>query len=237
MPTRNGSAAGSKASEVAAGLSPRDWLRELVAGLLAATAFLFCHYSLSFPHWQMPAIDQALEGVVAVASYAGVRLAWPTRPGLIERWLGLDDPLRPSLVDDDPETLRNALQLSVGAVRGQLTAPVQGELDRIVTAVDAVLAVRDQAGAGAELDYTLRATITRYVPDTLERYLRLPRRFAIEREIRDGATPRDLVVEQLRTLAEELESIAEEVHLGNAQDLAAHGRFLEARFNRQDPLR
>ena len=218
-------------------LSRREWLRELSAGSLAAAAFLLSHYFLRFPHWQLPALDLALEVVVSIVVYVGVRLAWPTRPGLIERWLGLDDPLRPWLADDDPETLRNALQTSVGAVREQVTAPVQKELDRIVAGVDAVLAVWDQAGAGAELNYTLRATITRYVPDTLERYLKLPRRFAIEREVRDGATPRDLVVEQLRTLAEELESIAEEVHLGNAQDLAAHGRFLEERFNRQDPLR
>lgn len=218
-------------------LSRRAWLRELCAGSLAAAAFLLSHYSLSFPHWQLPAVGLALETVVSLAVYVGIRLAWPRQPGLLERWLGLEDPLRPWVADDQPDTLRDALQLSVSAVREQVSAPVQEELDRIVAAVDAVLAVWDQAGAGAELDYTLRATITRYVPDTLERYLRLPRRFAIEREVRDGATPRDLVVEQLRTLAEELESIAEEVHLGNAQDLAAHGRFLEERFNRQDPLR
>lgn len=218
-------------------LRPYEVVRETVAGGVAAAGFLTCHYALTFPHWQVPGLATALEIGVAATAYAGVHMAWADRPGLIERWLGLEVSLRPALPDNDPESLRAALLFTVDAVRPRLTPPVQHELDRIVEAVEAVLSVRGESDAGREAAYTLRATVTQYLPDTLERYLKLPRRFATQRKVRNGQTARDLVTQQLRILAEELESIAEEVYQGNAADLAAHGRFLDERFSRQDPLK
>lgn len=220
-----------------AGMRPHEWIREIAAGAVAAAFFLYAHYALTFPHWQIPGVAPALAVAVALGAYAGIRLLWPDRPGRIERWLGLEVPLRPELPDDDPETLRNALQFTVDAARGRVNEPVRAAIDRVVTAVEAVLAVWDEADTGPELAYTLRATVTQYLPDTLERYLKLPQDFRTQRAVRDGRTPQDLVVAQLGTLADELESIAEDVHLGNAQELAAHGRFLDERFSRQDPLR
>ncbi|WP_440995157.1 hypothetical protein [Arhodomonas sp. SL1] len=219
-------------------LRPFELARELVAGLAGAGIFLAAHYLLTFPHWGWRGVvDTALAVVVALLLYAGIRLAWSTRPGVLERWLGLEVPLRPSLADDDPDSLREALHFTVDAARPRVSEPLQQQLDRIVEAVEAVLAAGGGSAAGREAAYTLRATVTEYVPDTLERYLRLPRRFATRKAVRDGKTARDLAVEQLSVLAGELEAIAEEVHRGNAAELAAHGRFLDERFSRQDPLR
>lgn len=218
-------------------MRPFEVVRELTAGLVAAVAFLLSHYLLAFPHWQIPGMAWALEVAVALAAYAGVRLAWSARPGLVERWLGLEMPLRPAAADTDPESLRAALHFTADAARPRLTEPVREALDRVVEAVEAVLAAQAAASAGREAAYTLQATVTQYLPDTLERYLKLPRRFATRREVRDGKTARDLVMEQLEILATELESIADEIHQGEAIDLAAHGRFLEERFSRHDPLK
>lgn len=218
-------------------LQPFEVVREIAAGSAGAGVLVFSHYALTLPHWGLPHVDLGLALGVALLVYAGVHLAWATRPGPIERWLGLELPLRPKLADDDPESLREALRATVESARPRVTEPLQRQLDRIVDAVDAVLAVGGESAAGREAAYTLRATVTEYLPDTLERYLRLPRRFATGKPIRDGKTARDLASEQLGVLAEELESIAEEVHRGNAADLAAHGRFLDERFSRQDPLK
>lgn len=220
-----------------ASLRPFEVVRELAAGATGAGAFLAAHYGLAMPHWQLPGVDVAIAATIGGAAYAGVHLAWSERPGPIERWLGIEVPLRLEVPDDDPQSLRSALTFTVEAARPRVTEPVERELDRIVEAVEAVLAVWADSEAGREAGYTLRATITRYLPDTLERYLKLPRRFRTQRTVRDGKTARELVTEQLSVLAEELESVAEEVHQGNASELAAHGRFLQERFSRQDPLR
>ncbi len=220
-----------------AGLQPYEVVREAAAGVLGGAAFLACHYGLDFPHWQLPGVAEALAAAVAFTVYAGVHLAWVDRPGRIERWLGLHVPLRPTLPDNDPDSLRAALTFTVDAVRPRLTQPVQDALDRVVAAVEAVLAVWRDSEIGREAAYTLRASIQDYLPDTLERYSRLPRQYAVERVVRDGKTSRDIVIEQLDVLADELNAIADDINAGNAADLAAHGRFLDERFARQDPLK
>lgn len=212
-------------------------VRETAAGLLGAATFLACHYALTFPHWQQPGVAVALEVVVALTAYTGLRLTWPERPGRIERWLGLHVPLRPELTDNDPESLRAALQFTVEAVRPRVSEPVRAEIDRVVEAVEAVLAVWGDSEVGREAAYTLRATIRDYLPDTLERYLRLPEEYRQNRAVRDDKTARDIVIEQLGILAEELYAIADDVNAGNAAELAAHGRFLDERFARQDILK
>lgn len=217
-------------------LQPFEIVREISAGLVGAGALLTAHYGLAFPHWQLPGVATALETAVAVTAYTGVRLAWSDRPGLIERWLGLHVPLRLEVPDNDPESLRAALHFTVDAARPRLTDPVRAELDRIVAAVEAVLAVWNDSDVGREAAYTLRATVQDYLPDTLERYLKLPRQYRVNRQVRDDRTPRDIVIEQLGILTEELHAIADDVNAGNAADLAAHGRFLNERFSRQDIL-
>lgn len=218
-------------------LQPYEIVRETTAGLVGAVGFLACHYALAFPHWQWTGVDVALETAVAVTAYTGVRLAWSDRPGLVERWLGLHVPIRLAIPDNDPDSLREALQFTVDATRPRLTEPVQQEIDRVVEAVEAVLAVWNDNDVGREAAYTLRATIQDYLPDTLERYMKLPRRYALQRMVRGERTARDIVVEQLRIMSDELMAIADDVNAGNAADLAAHGRFLDERFSRQDPLK
>jgi len=218
-------------------LQPFELVREIAAGIAGAVAFAVCHWLATFPHWQMPGVDIALEAGIGMAIYTGVRLTWAERPGLIERWLGLEVPLRPEVADNNPESLRAALRYTVDAARPRVSEPVQQAIDRVGEAVEAVLAVYDAAAASNDAAYTLHATVTEYLPDTLERYLRLPQRYATERKVRGDRTPRDLVLEQLKVLADELESIADEIHAGNASELAAHGRFLQQRFSRQDPLK
>ena len=218
-------------------LQPFECVREISAGLVGAGAFLVAHYALSFPHWQLPGTALALEVALALTAYMGVRLAWSQRPGLVERWLGLHVPLRLEVPDNNPESLRAALHFTVDAAHPRVSEPVQTELDRIVEAVEAVLGVWNDSDVGREAAYTLRATVQNYLPDTLERYLKLPRHYRVNRRVRDDRTPRDIVVEQLGILAHELHAIADEVNAGNAADLAAHGRFLNERFSRQDILK
>jgi len=213
-------------------MQPFEIAREAAAGTAAATAFLVCHYALTFPHWQLPGVAPALETAVALTVYTGVQLAWADRPGLLERWLGFQIPLRQPVANNDPESLRASLQFTVDAARPNVTEPVQEEIDRVVAAIEAVLASWDDADIGREAAYTVRATIEDYLPDTLERYLKLPRHFATTRQTRGEKTPRDLVIEQLHILSDEIYKIADEINAENAADLAAHSRFLEERFSR-----
>jgi hypothetical protein len=81
-----------------------------------------------------------------------------------------------------------------------------------------------------ELVFTLRETVTRYLPDTISAFLAVP---SSQRELPsvDGRTPVDLFLEQLsvldRSARKTLETLSEHARSG----MAANARFLAERFD------
>lgn len=84
--------------------------------------------------------------------------------------------------------------------------------------------------------FTIRRTALDYLPKTLENYLNLPPAFAKRHIVRDGKTPRQILLEQLDMLDRELQEIVVDFNHNNTQKLMAHGRFLEERFHQSDVL-
>lgn len=217
-------------------MQPFEIVRELVAGVIGALGVLVLHFGMPLPHWQLPGLDLALAAALGGMLYAGVRLSWATRPGLIERLLGVEVELRLPDVSDDPDDLRAALRHTVDTAGRQVTASMLEPLERIDRAVNAVLDSDLGNTAGRQAQYTITATVHRYLPDTLERYFQLPEDVAHAPIGDDGRSAHDMVVEQLGVLASETESILEDMHAGKVRELSAHGRFLEDRFNTADDL-
>jgi hypothetical protein len=84
--------------------------------------------------------------------------------------------------------------------------------------------------------FTERETLTRYLPETLDAYLRLPPAFACVHALQDGKPAKRLLVEQLQFLDERLKIMARNAVEQDIQALEANGRFLQERFGRSDLL-
>jgi hypothetical protein len=212
-------------------MRPFEIAREGVAGVLGALGVLILHFGMTLPHWGLFWLDLVLAGFLGCLLYAGIRLSWATQPGWVERLLGVEIDLRLQGASDDPDDLRSALRHTLEAVGGQVTAPMQEQLKRIDWAINAVLDGNLSSNVGRQAQYTIAATVQRYLPDTLERYLQLPENVAQAPIDDNGRTAHDMVMEQLGVLATETEAIVEDMHAGKLRELSAHGRFLEDRFN------
>jgi hypothetical protein len=84
--------------------------------------------------------------------------------------------------------------------------------------------------------YTVRETIVRYIPETLANYLALPPVFRLTRVLKDGKTARDLLLEQLAMVDDQMKEVVGNVARGDVDALLANGQFLEARFRDRDFL-
>jgi hypothetical protein len=117
------------------------------------------------------------------------------------------------------------------AVRRGVNA-LPAEAEALVARIEAMLAQADALlaqGGSDEAAYALRETERRYLPDTLDAYLRVP-------PARRDATAATMLVEQLRLLeratAQRLAVLSESAEIA----LAANGRFLTERFGALETL-
>jgi hypothetical protein len=85
--------------------------------------------------------------------------------------------------------------------------------------------------------YTVRETIARYLPETLANYIALPPMFRVTRVLKDGKTARDLLMDQLAVLDDQMKEVVGNVARGDANALLANGQFLEDKFRERDFIR
>lgn len=78
----------------------------------------------------------------------------------------------------------------------------------------------------------LKQTITRYLPDIVESYLKLPPVYARSAKVADNKTPNQLLVEQLTLLETHVAEIREGVLSKEVDGLLANGRFLQDKFSK-----
>ncbi|MDK2126788.1 hypothetical protein [Parachitinimonas caeni] len=84
--------------------------------------------------------------------------------------------------------------------------------------------------ADARAAHTISQTVLSYLPDAINRYLKLPPAFAALHVVTDGKTPTKLLIEQLGVLDQTLGEIETNLYSGDAVALAANGRFLSDKF-------
>ena len=80
----------------------------------------------------------------------------------------------------------------------------------------------------------VRATLTDYLPTTLDTFLALPKDFASTHLGRTGHTPAQELGEQLTLLEAGVVEYAQSIYAGDAQRLSNQGRFLQTKFGRSD---
>jgi len=82
------------------------------------------------------------------------------------------------------------------------------------------------------MDYvvTLVHAVTRDLPTTVKNYLRLPSAFANLHALEDGKTSKQLLIEQLDILDQQLAKTAQNIYQDDAQALINNGWFLKEKF-------
>jgi hypothetical protein len=125
----------------------------------------------------------------------------------------------------------------VRQVRPQLNIAMAMRLDSIRRSIQEVLPrLSDVRGFDDNL-FTVRETIARYLPETLANYVALPAMFRVTRVLKDGKTARDLLMDQLAVLDDQMKEVVANVARGDANALLANGQFLEAKFRERDFIR
>ena len=83
------------------------------------------------------------------------------------------------------------------------------------------------------LDYSISLinAVSRDLPETVKNYLHLPSAFATFHVLDNGKTCKQLLIEQLDLLSDQLSRIAENVYKDDADVLVVNGRFLQEKFH------
>ncbi len=135
------------------------------------------------------------------------------------------------------EDIRERIDALVVQARPLLTDEMQQHLENVRTAVHEVLPAL--ANAGGYFDeglFTVRETVTHYLPATLSHYAALPPMFRGTQAVQDGKTAKQLLAEQLALLDAQMQQVVANVAASDAQALLANGRFLKQKFEQPDFL-
>jgi hypothetical protein len=141
--------------------------------------------------------------------------------------------------------LRFKNQMTIDDIRAELETLIkkirrrvpQEVFDRVASIRDSIIDMLPHIVDISSSDYaiyTIRQTALDYLPETLENYLNLPPAFRQMHPVRNGKTARQILIEQLDLLDQEMKAIAMDFYRNDTQRLMAHGRFLEERFRQTD---
>ncbi len=165
-------------------------------------------------------------GVAAL--YAAGALAFPRRaasgPDVLDA-LGEDYGDRV-----DVERLRAAAQAHHKSLIGRAPTEVIRATERVTTALDELFDRPGLLRRGSPETDLVERLVDDYLPTALDSYLSLPRTFAGTHRLRDGRTPRQVLLDQLVLLERAVREVTEDASSGEASRLLAHERFLADRF-------
>lgn len=134
------------------------------------------------------------------------------------------------------EDLVERLDRIVRDAKSQLQPAMIEHLESIRRSITEVLPKLADAGGFNDDLFTVRETVLRYLPETLANYVALPPAFRATRVLKVGKTARDLLMQQLTILDDQLKEVVDNVARGDAEALLANGKFLEAKFRQRDFL-
>ena len=129
------------------------------------------------------------------------------------------------------DDIRAALDRAEALVDGGAAPSVVAARVRRVTAtVRDTLPRLEVVGLGSDQGYSVMATATDYLPEAVNGYLRLPRRFADTRPVDGPRTSLMVLVDQLDLLGATMDRVFDAVCRDDATALVAHARFLDSKF-------
>jgi hypothetical protein len=136
----------------------------------------------------------------------------------------------------DAKDVRKALDTLLRRIHGRVPTDVEAKVQGIARTIEGILPRAGQLSGGSEQLFILERTATEYLPTSLESYLNLPRVYATVQPVKGGKTAKQLLVEQLDLLQQQMDEVADAVAKSDVNRLLAQGRFLEERFARRPDL-
>jgi len=121
-------------------------------------------------------------------------------------------------------------------VTAAVSSAVIARVRRITQRLRETLPRMSTAGLVSADQYSLIATATSYLPQTVGSYVRLPRDWADTRPVDDGRSSLLVLIDQLDLLAATVDKIYDAVIARDAEALVVHGRFLAEKFAPARPL-
>jgi hypothetical protein len=163
---------------------------------------------------------------IVAALYAGGYLIVP-RDDTIERIV------RAEFSEDN---LRERLDELILAARNRVPAAAGERLESIREHANFLLPklkeLTERGTLASSVRHDVLETLTRYLPDTLGAYLRLPTAYAKLTHDSSGRSPERLLNEQLRLLDDNLEQAVKEAYAEDIAHLEVQGRFLSEKYTR-----
>lgn len=136
---------------------------------------------------------------------------------------------RAPTADDVRDALDRAEALVDG---GAAPSAVAARVRRVTATVRDTIPRLEVVGLGSDQGYSVMATATDYLPEAVNGYLRLPRRFADTRPVDGERTSLMVLVDQLDLLGATMDRVFDAVCRDDATALVAHARFLDDKFGR-----
>jgi hypothetical protein len=166
--------------------------------------------------------------LVVAASYGvGALLAPRDR---IDLRLGLGAGASADQLKEQLKVFRRAMKGEASRLEddaNQILAHILDSLDEIVARWDDLAAAPDQA-------HVVEQMITDYLPTSIQKYLNLPRTFALQSRVEGKKSAHDELVDQLTILATESDRIRTALYSRDLDALGDQGRFLREKFGRSD---
>jgi hypothetical protein len=187
--------------------------RNVVGCLLALAGLALYFIGVLGPIWPLVVVALYLVGALVVPSPRRVVVG---NPGF------------------DPDLVSVALERLMRRVDSRASPDVAGKVREIQQEILGVLPLAAQFPPGSEDLFVIQRTATDYLPSALDAYLALPADYAISRPLRDGKTPKQVLLDQLQLIDSKMDEVVDAVHQRDTDRLLASGRFLEERFGKGD---
>ncbi len=135
-----------------------------------------------------------------------------------------------------PQQIADSLvRIDEMAASAKVPPAVLVRVHRVTRRLREILPRMRNAGLDSADEYSLIATATSYLPESLETYIRLPRDWADTRPIEGSKTSLLLLVDQLDLLGATVDKMYDAVLVNDANALITHGRFLQQKFGGPAP--
>lgn len=115
-------------------------------------------------------------------------------------------------------------------IEGHAPTPVLARTLQIITVVRAIVPRMANLGLESQDTYTVVATATDYLPESLAGYLQLPRDWADTRPVANGKSSLLLLIDQLDLLGLTISRMYDAANRSDASALVAQGAFLDSKF-------
>lgn len=158
--------------------------------------------------------------------------------------MGFFDWFKPSPPAPEPEqvaTVPTREDIEAALVRAErmvlennAPTPVLARVLRITTIAREILPRIDNLGMDSHDGYTVVATATEYLPESVASYIALPRDWADTRPVANGKSSLLLLVDQLDLLSLTMARMYDATNRMDAAGLVAQGAFLESKFGHRN---